>query len=118
MKLDRNINQDGKGKYALVRLRNIEVGSAAWECLRQLHRWGHLDYGEPGASDEFFVIKLRDKYAADGLGGYADAVMADAHKHAAEGDGSKYSELMQYATEVQRMTLRSGALSAWCKEPD
>jgi hypothetical protein len=24
MKLDRNINNDGKGKYALVRLRNIE----------------------------------------------------------------------------------------------
>jgi hypothetical protein len=43
MKLDRNINNDGKGKYALVRLRNIEPDSEASSLLKRLDELGYLD---------------------------------------------------------------------------
>jgi len=42
MRMDRNINQDGMGKYALINLRTNKID---WDA------------------DEFFVIKLKDRYA-------------------------------------------------------
>lgn len=77
MKLDRNENLNGKGKYALVRLRNIHEGDEAFELLQRLHALGHLDWGYRGAEDEFFVIKLRDKYAPKALNAYGKAAFED-----------------------------------------
>jgi hypothetical protein len=60
MKLDRNITgYNGRGKYALVRLRGIEPNSDAMTLLAKLAALGHVDFGEVGHPDEFFVIKLR-----------------------------------------------------------
>ncbi len=56
MKLDRNTNPDGKGKYALINLRTNKV------------EWGN------NLEDEFFVIKLKDRFAERALRAYALAV--------------------------------------------
>ena len=86
MKLDRNLNANGKGKYALLNLRNDRI------------EWGFV-----GASDEFFVIKLKDKYAQAALIAYADA---------AEHDDP------EWAKEVRELAQRSGKNHPLCKQPD
>ena len=67
MKLDQNINYDGKGKYALINLRTNQV-----------------HWGKPHSEHEFFVIKLKDKYASAALFAYACAAEADDPEYAAE----------------------------------
>lgn len=57
MKLDRNINDNGRGKYALLNLRTNKI------------EWGFV-----GEEDEFFVIKLRDRNARPALMAYALSV--------------------------------------------
>jgi hypothetical protein len=61
MKLDRNINPDGKGKYALIKLREKPFV---------------VDFGDTPDSD-FFVIRLKDKYAAPALLAYSLAARED-----------------------------------------
>ena len=102
MKMDRNENLDGKGKYALVRLRGRQspVVKASLTNLDVNHR---LDWGRPNEKDEFFVIKLRDRYARDALLAYAEAAQEDDP---------------EWATEVAVLASRSGFLSAHCKRPD
>ncbi len=115
MKLDRNINPDGRGKYALVRLRDIEEGTEAHAILLHLVELGHLDWGFPQQPDEFFVIKLRDKYAFHALSAYADAVReAAVHSN----DVEKRQSLMEYSFQVSKLCARAGRLSKFCKEPD
>ena len=115
MKLDRNVNGDGKGKYALVRLRDIEPDSEAYRLLKRLDELGHLDWGVVGQPDEFFVVKLRDRFAPGAIRGYADAVMKASHK---ETDERKSLDMVQWAIQVQSLGQRAGDLSPYCKTPD
>jgi hypothetical protein len=85
MKLDRNVNDDGKGKYSLIN-----------------NRTGETQHGDT-PEDEFFVIKLKDKYAQAALVSYANA--------AAQDD-------TEYANEVMEMATRSGPAHPLCKMPD
>lgn len=89
MKLDRNINPDGKGKYALLNLRKNTI------------EWGN----EPG--NQFFVIKLKDRFAAPALKAYADAVREQAGYLALDyqiSDRQKVIDsLKEYASEVDAM---------------
>lgn len=77
MKLDRNINEDGLGKYALVLLRNYRAmpeGEAKSECTRAIDTLVEhdvLDLGGIGAESDFFVLRFRDVGAAIALGAYA-----------------------------------------------
>ncbi len=87
MKLDRNLNPTGKGKYALIKLRvdqpvfssnseppdgrNLRISSKA------------VDYGDTPDS-EFFVIRLKDKYAYAALRAYSLAAMVDDEEYANE----------------------------------
>lgn len=83
MRLDRNINDDGKGKYALVKIRQ-QPGPIPFKChqaVETLEAAGLVDFGRTPDS-EFFVIKLRDKYAAPALVSYANAAMADDPEYA------------------------------------
>lgn len=116
MKLDRNINKDGKGKYALIQLRKVDAGSEAEGLLLRLHELGCLEWGCVGKPDEFFVIKLRDKYAQEGLSAYSAAVAKDASKYANDEDKSR--SIMQWAIQVQSLCQRAGILSEFCKDPD
>lgn len=59
MRLDRNLNPDGKGKYAIINLRTNRV------------EWG-------GPNAQFFVIKYKDKFAVPALKAYAQAVLNEA----------------------------------------
>lgn len=65
MRLDRNISKFGMGKYALVLLRHLPV--AAPKLLSFLDENGIepevIDFGNTEDS-EFFVIRLRDRFAA------------------------------------------------------
>lgn len=116
MKMDRNIKENGgKGKYALVRLRDVKDGSEAMKLLHRLAELGHLDWGYVGEEDEFFVIKLRDKYADAAIRAYSDAVVKDACK---EPDEEKSRDLFQWAIQVQKLNDRAGSLSPFCKQPD
>jgi hypothetical protein len=53
VKLDRNINPDGRGKYALI---NLRTNTVCW-----------------GGNDQFFVIKYKDAFASQALYAYAEA---------------------------------------------
>lgn len=105
MKLDRDINSDGKGKYALLNLRKLPGGLLTQEelCAAIMAHPDAVEFGAAGSEGEFFVIKLKDKYAQDALVAYAEA---------ASWDDS------EYAASIAEMSLRSGADSPFCKTPD
>lgn len=82
MKLDRNQGNEGVGKYALInmrRYRKLDYVDAreASDMLARLDALGVIDKGARGDSDEFFVIKLKDKYAPAALHAYANAAADD-----------------------------------------
>ena len=109
MKLDRNINPDGSGKYALLKMRNFPGPDdnrrlAVELALDELAKAGMLDYGQRGTESEFMVIRLKDKYSRKALAEYAQAAADDGE--------------VEYATEIMDMALRAGAFSPWCKKPD
>lgn len=115
MKLDRNINGNGRGKYALLKLRKLDeftppddpfqqVASPIADAIKTLEDAGILDWGITGTEAEFMLIRLRDKYAPGALYEYALA---------AERDGET-----EFAAEVRAMAHRSGLMSPWCKKPD
>ena len=89
MKLDRNTNRGGRGKYALVNMRKlipiIELGSKCGSCVRledradlnafnRLVSRGIITLGNETPGDQFFVMKYKDKFTADGLRAYAMSV--------------------------------------------
>jgi hypothetical protein len=56
MRLKRNISPNGK--YSLI----------------EHERNDHVEHGLPNTENEFFVIKLKDKYARSALIGYLEAL--------------------------------------------
>lgn len=105
MKLDRNLNPSGKGKYALINLRKIEGDPRTAESMAQavVKNPESIEFGLVGAPDEFWLIKLKDKYAGAALQAYADAARSDDP---------------EYADQVEAMAKRAGANSPFCKKPD
>jgi hypothetical protein len=114
MKLDRNIDgNQGRGKYAILKLRNIDAprDTSAYanyapriqEALKLLEEVGILDWGEAGTESEFFLMRLKDVFSTDGLLAYSAA--------AKQVDP-------EYATEVFELAMRSGTHSPFCKLPD
>ena len=113
MRLDRNIEENaGKGKYALILLRNLDEDRVkalglSWEgvqkAIQHLEHTGLLDWGTVDTESEFFVIRLKDKYAEKALRAYADA--------------AKYDD-PEWASEVYELAGRAGMNSQWCKRPE
>jgi hypothetical protein len=105
MKLDRNFKSNGIGKYALLKLRNMSDKTPNLDvdaALRTLDEHGILDWGNTPET-EFFVIRLKDKYAASGLHGYANAA---------------YIDDPEYGEEVDKLARGSGPAHPNCKKPD
>lgn len=111
MKLDRNIDGTGRGKYGLInnrKLRQIVTGDSLSDATRVDHaitvliEAGVIEWGATGTEGEFFVIKLRDENAQDALMGYAMAI---------EGD-------QEYQAEIYKLAGRAGLASPFCKKPD
>lgn len=107
MKLDRNKNENGTGKYALVNLRKLtpvlEKGSktgeltddeaAAVKSFSTLLRLGYITLGNETPGDQFFVMKYKDKFTAPALHAYA--IQAEA-----EAIITHSSELKEFAQEM------------------
>jgi hypothetical protein len=72
-RLIRNTTEDGRCKYALVRLDKIttENLNKIEAALSTLYHAGVLEYGEKGSEEEFFAIKLKDVNAPFSLRAYA-----------------------------------------------
>lgn len=115
MKLDRNINSNGQGKYALVRLRRINdlVKSEQNECRRALatlERYGALRYGNEGPSKQFFVLGYADKFTPHALSAYAAAVdLLECHDQATlrpidNPEMAEYAAAMQAEAKKARET--------------
>lgn len=111
MKLDRNNNPDGKGKYALVKLRNFPKQSQmtdreqVFAALDTLATFGMLDYGSTPET-EFMVMRLKDKFSMRGLMGYHHAITLEEKPD------------MEYAQEILDMAHRAGPNNPFCKLPD
>lgn len=88
MKLDRNINKDSKGKYALIKLRGLNQTSfSPFQVTPDGQEYFMIpveavDFGNDG--DDFFVIRLKDKYAAPALVSYARACALDDQEYSEE----------------------------------
>lgn len=104
MKLDRNITDDGLGKYALLNLRKLQQcgNHGVEDALALLESLGVLEWGREGSKEEFFVIKLRDMNAPTAL--YAYAASAALHD-------------IEFADEVAALAERA-KLHPGRKEPD
>lgn len=115
MKMDRNVNKNGHGKYALINVRKLDqlldpkndqfgrLGNELRTSLDILDKRGILEYGAPHSEDEFFVVKLRDEFSTGALVGYANQIK----QHDRE-----------FADEVLEMANRSGINNPHCKKPD
>lgn len=105
MQLDRNENSDGKGKYAIVNLRKVDGNpKSAQDLVEAISKNPEsVEFGKTNSPDEFWVIKLKDKYATTALQAYADAIRVDDP---------------DFAAEVDEMVKRSGPNSPFCKTPD
>lgn len=109
MKLDRNTNADGRGKYALLRLREWPHGHSVkcQEAFDTLVDAGAIDFGDTPET-EFFVIRYKDRFAARALHAYADAVKDFAKwvSHTAKNTGEDLDvavkELTEYAEDIMR----------------
>lgn len=114
MRLDRNINDNKRGKYALLKLRKLdeftaiddpfqEVAKPIADAISTLEKAGIIDWGVEGTESEFFVIKLRDVNAPAGLYAY--------------GASANHTD-SEYAGEVWALADRAGTNSQFCKKPD
>lgn len=112
MKLDRNTNPKGYGKYALVNMRKliplIEArergdisieGSWTLESFEDFVERGIITLGSETPGDQFFVMKYKDRFTAPALHAYAIAVSAQVE---ALGGQSPSDELNEYAQEMFR----------------
>jgi hypothetical protein len=72
MKLDRNINPEHKGKYALIKLRGIQDRFTSDGKFASIPL-AALDFGS-NPDTEFFVIRLKDQFAGPALRAYAHAI--------------------------------------------
>lgn len=114
MRLDRNINGNGDGKYGVINVRRLrefqkQVSEAPMiqrelaAAIKTLESAGILEWTQRGTPGEFFLIRLKDKYAGDALAAYAVAAHADDP---------------EYAEDIVEMASRAGANSPWCRAPD
>lgn len=116
MKLDRNLNHDGHGKYALLKLRELDhlddagsmltfyngIPRGIRNALKTLENAGILDWGDTEDS-EFFVIRLKDVNTQAALIAYAGAAKRDD---------------AEWAREILALAARSGPNHPHCKRPD
>lgn len=101
----------GRNKYALIKNRKLdeiaaengnELPANIAHAMALLLEEGVLDVGDRPET-EFFVMRLKDRYAGPALLTYAN--------HAAAND-------IEYAGEVNKLSKRAGMAHPNCKNPD
>jgi hypothetical protein len=118
MKLDRNINKDGRGKYALVNIRELDgfaEDSVVRNCFDVLRNSGVITLGNESPGDQFFVMKYKDVFTAPALAAYARAIIGYLRNDRALNDSARVS-LIEFQQEILEESKR--AASAGCKIPD
>lgn len=106
MKVEQNSTLAGTGKYAVVNMREVRNHDKAAEILAKLaflEHEGVLDFGTANTENEFFVLRVKDRFANDALSAYAEAA-------------SGYDQ--EYAEDVRKIADRAGTNSIYCKMPD
>lgn len=96
MKLDRNIKKNkGKGKYALIKLRELKLPlETTADKNIVMVPVESVDYGEPTApGNDFFVIRLRDQFAAWALTSYAAA--------------ARKAGMIEYSNEIMELAIKA-----------
>ena len=83
MRLDRNITKPRRGKYALIKLRIDQPHDCEQWPRDYAIRKDAVDFGD-SADTDFFVIRLKDKYAAPALAAYAMAAYQDDQEYGLE----------------------------------
>ena len=105
MKLDRHNGTGACGKYALIKVRQLNGITDPEICnaVKVLDSAGLIEWGRVGDEDEFFVIKLKDINAGNALLGYA---------------ASAEDTDPELAADVNSLRTRAGHNSPFCKIPD
>jgi hypothetical protein len=110
MKLDRNINKDGTGKYALVNIRRLNISSNGdhHNAFKELLEAGIISLGNESPGDQFFVMKYKDRFTAPALRAYADAVAKEIEKRPgiAESLAEYFLEMDHEAREAANQGVR------------
>lgn len=102
MKLDRNINNDRRCKYALIHVRTLDgfkKEHPVWDAIKLLEKEGIIRWGNESPDEQFFVLKYKDKFAEVALREYAIGVEFEAHLLDLETD--KKASLLDYANEIK-----------------
>ncbi len=74
MKLDRNQNPDGCGKYALVNMRRLREKPEFQPLVDELAEHGIITLGSEAPDNQFFVMKYKDIFTEGGIRGYREAI--------------------------------------------
>jgi hypothetical protein len=122
MKLDRSVTKLGYGKYAAINMRRYDQlpaggaeRDAAGAAMQTLQKLGLLDHSDAGNPEEFFLIKLKDKFAVPALDAYAQAVVSAAYD--CSDDVPPDEGLLEYFRDVNELVERA-ANHPLKKQPD
>jgi hypothetical protein len=104
MKLDRNVNPNKEGKYALIKVRKIKELSpenyvTVTEMLDFLHDHGVLQWGNECPDQQFFVMKYGDRFTAPALMAYSQSARLSACSP--EFGNATHHSLLEYADQIQ-----------------
>jgi len=105
MELDRTKNGN-VGKYIAINTRKLSrIPDTARELASLiLESPDAVEFGKTGSDDEFFLIKLKDRFALAALRAYAHTAILFGQK--------------DYGREVLALSDRSGSHHRSCKTPD
>ena len=117
MKLDRNTNRAGRGKYALVNMRKLipmlslveDEGAtlhgdeaATYNAFQLLLTRGIITLGNETPGDQFFVMKYKDQFTAPALQAYADSIRDYLRRSPINVEQQRiFSELNEYQWQMQ-----------------
>lgn len=118
-KLTRNegSSNDYYGKYAILRLDKIRTDKRFEEFLELMRArsaetdsgfFKYVELGAVGNPDEFFVLKLKDKFAPWALIGYVDGIQEHIHSLT---DPKEVAEWSEFAEEVRKLADRAHTMT-------
>lgn len=129
MKLDRNTNRGGRGKYALVNIRKLIPTwdkVEAWDgekkrtpsdptddelaivfAFRTLLKAGIISLGNETPGDQFFVMKYKDQFTWPALAAYSEAAHEESNRVR---DTDQKASLREYALQIQNEAVMARQL--------
>ena len=106
MKLDRNITNPRRGKYALIKLRDAVIRPPDRRRGTTEVSTNSIDFGDTDDSD-FFVMRLKDRFTGPALRAYASAITS--HLATLPADDETREGLVEYHHEIIRLAEQAHA---------